>query len=126
MANHYRLSGHGIELEYRIGAGPSVPALSLTDNGVTRAYLAAEITTDQTDLGTLVSVPLAGSPDTGGSRFGFFLPAVNVAVGQRTAVTTSGVIQTYAGPNQDRPSIWSCVHLHGIASGVVTRLHVAA
>jgi hypothetical protein len=120
MANYYKLSGHGIALEYTIAGDSSLPALTLTDNGVTRTYTAAEITTDQTDLGTMVSIPLMGSTDHGGARFGFFLPSVKVSAGQRVAVTTSGVIQTYSGPNSvpHRPSTWSCVHLHGTASQI--------
>ena len=116
MANHYRLSGHGIELDYVIGGNPALPALCLTDGGVTRNYLASEITIDMTDLGTIVSVPLNGPATGAGARFGFFLPPVRVPAGQRVAVTTSGVIQTCGGTAGDRPSSWNCVHLHGSAS----------
>ncbi len=121
MANHYKLSGHGIELSYTLGGNPAVPALTITDNGMTRNYRPEEITIDMTDLGTMVSVPLTAATDGGGVRFGFFLPAVAVAPGQRAAVTTSGIIQTYSGPDSQphRPSTWSCVHLHGIASQLV-------
>ncbi len=120
MANHYKLSGHGIEVDYTIGGNPSVPALKLTDNGVTRSYMPSEVTIDMTDLGTIVSVPLLDSTDAGGARFGFFMPAVTVPAGQRIVVTTSGVIQTYGSPCSvpQRPSTWSCVHLHGTASQI--------
>ncbi|MFO1029027.1 MAG: hypothetical protein U1E70_27960, partial [Acetobacteraceae bacterium] len=109
MANHYKLSGHGIELEYTTGGRAGVPALTLKDNGVVRSYLPSEVTTDQTDLGTMVSVPLTTSADKGGARFGFFLPTVGAASGRRTPVTTSGVIQTYSGPGSvpHWPSTWS-------------------
>ncbi len=118
MANHYKLSGHGIELTYTIGGNPALPALTVTDNGLTQHYRPEEITVDLTDLGTMVSVPLTASTGGGGVRFGFFLPAVTVEPGQRAAVTTSGIIQIYSGPDSvpHRPSTWSCVHLHGIAS----------
>ena len=121
MANHYTLSGHGIELDYTIGGSPGLPALTLKDNGTVRSYRPAEITTDQTDLGTMVSVPLAESADTGGARFGFFLPGVTLLPGRRMAVTTSGIIQTYSGPNSvpHRPAAWSCIHLHGTAAQIV-------
>jgi hypothetical protein len=118
MANHYKLSGHGIELSYTIGGNPSLPALTVTDNGLTQSYRPDEITVDMTDLGAMVSVPLTASVDGGGVRFGFFLPVIDVEPGQRAAVTTSGIIQIYSGPDKGphRPSTWSCVHLHGIAS----------
>jgi len=117
MANHYRLSGHGIELTYTIGANPALPALTITDNGITQTFRPEAITVDLTDLGAMVSVPLSSAGDGGGVRFGFFLPAVRISPGQRVAVTTSGIIQTHCGPNSapQRPSTWSCVHLHGVA-----------
>jgi hypothetical protein len=128
MANQFKLSGHGIALAYTVGGGPSLPALTLTDNGVTRSYTPSEITTDQTDLGMMVSVPLIEATDRGGARFGFFLPAVRVLPGQRVAVTTSGVIQTYSGSKNaaHSPSTWSCVHLHGTASQSIAPLVAAA
>ena len=56
------------------------------------------------------------------------LPAVRVLPGQRVAVTTSGVIQTYSGPKSaaHSPSTWSCVHLHGTASQSIAPLVAAA
>ena len=126
MANHYRLSGHGIEVDYVIGGNPVLPALRLTDGGVTRTYLPSEITIDMTDLGTIVSVPLNGTASGNGARFGFFLPGVRVQPGQRVAVTTSGVIQTCGGTPTDRPTSWSCVHLHGSASLIDGSVQVAS
>lgn len=125
MANHYKLSGHGIELEYTVDGRAGIPALTLKDNGVVRSYRPSEVTTDQTDLGTMVSVPLAILADKGGARFGFFLPTVRLAPGKRAPVTTSGVIQTYSGPGSvpHWPSTWSCVHLHGIASEMAPHSH---
>jgi hypothetical protein len=128
MANKYVLSGNGIEVDYTIGANPAFPALTFKEGSTTKTFTPAEITTDQTGLGTLVSVALVQTIDTGGSRFGFFLPAVQVALGHHVAVTTIGAIETFSGPNSipHRPTTWQCVHLHGKAEEVIVPLEQAA
>lgn len=128
MANKYVLTGNGIEVDYTIGANPSFPALTFKEGSTTKTFTPAQITTDQTGLGTMVSVALVQSIDIGGSRFGFFLPAVQVALGHSVAVTTIGVIETFSGPDSVpfRPTTWQCVHLHGKAEEVVVPLVQAA
>ncbi len=127
MANRYVLTGNGIQVDYTIGAKPAFPALILTEGASTKTFTPAQITTDQTGLGTLVSVPLVISIDTGGSRFGFFLPPAQLALGQSVPVTTIGVIETFSGPDSfpHRPTTWQCVHLHGLAEEVEVPLEPA-
>lgn len=124
MANKYLLSGNGIDVDYTIGANPSFFALTFTEGATTKSFKPAEITTDQTGLGTLVSVALRTSIDTGGSRFGFFLPFVQLNLGQTAPVTTIGAIETFSGPDSipHRPTTWQCVHLHGTAEEVIVPL----
>src|ERR1700709_734248 len=124
MANKYVLTGNGIEVDYTIGGNPSFTALTFKEGSVTKTFTPAQITTDQTGLGTIVSVPLVQTIDAGGSRFGFFLPSVQVALGHPVAVTTIGVIETFSGPNSvpHRPTHWQCVHLHGKAEEVLVPL----
>jgi Domain of unknown function (DUF1843) len=81
----------------------------------TRTFTAAQITTNQTGLGTLVEVPLKTTIDTGGIHFGFFLPAAPVTPGGSVSVTTIGVTETFSGPDSvpHRPTTWQCVALQG-------------
>jgi hypothetical protein len=124
MANKFTLKGHGIEVDYTIGANPSFPALTFKEGATTKSYKPNDITTDQTGLGQMVSVALVQSIDAGGTRFGFFLPAVQVASGQQAPVTTIGVMETFSGPDSvpHRPTTWQCVHLHGTAEQVIVPL----
>jgi hypothetical protein len=120
MADKYVLSGNGIEITYTIGGNPSFPALTFKQGTVTKTFTPAQITTDNTFLGTLVSVPVVRTTDMGGSNFGFFLPQVNVAQGHSVPVTTIGAIETYSGPViPHRPTTWQCVPLHGLAEQVI-------
>lgn len=124
MANKYVLAGNGVEVEYTIGANPSFTALVFKEGATHKSFTPAQIKTDDTGLGTLVSVPLIQTIDTGGSRFGFFLPAVQVALGHSVPVTTIGAIETFSGPDSipHRPTVWHCVHLHGTAEEVLVPL----
>jgi hypothetical protein len=124
MANKYVLSGSGIQVEYTIGGNPSFTALTFTEGGTTKKFTPAQITTDQTGLGTLVSVALVLTVDTGGTRFGFFLPEVQLTLGQSAPVTTIGVFEKFTGPDSvpHRPATWRCVCLEGTAAEVIVPL----
>ena len=124
MANKYVLMGQGIEIDYTIGANPSFPALTFKEGALVKSFKPAEIQTDQSGLGTLVSVAIRTSIDAGGTRFGFFLPAVGVTLGQTVSITTIGLFETFSGPDSipHRPTTWQCVHLHGSAEEVIVPL----
>ena len=119
MAIIYTLSGGGIQVDYTVGT-----SFVFKQGGTTKTFTGAEIITDQTGLGTLVSVSIVQSIDTGGTRFGFFLPAVQLTLGHSTPVTTIGVFETFSGPDSipHRPTTWQCVHLHGTAEEVIVPL----
>lgn len=124
MANRYILQGNGIQIEYTIGGNPGFTALTFTEGGTTKNFTPAQITTDHTGLGTMVSVALVKTIDAGGTRFGFFLPEVQVALGHTVPVTTIGVLEMFSGPDSipHRPTTWQCVHLHGTAEEVIVPL----
>ena len=81
-ANKFVLKGSSVVVEYTIGANPSFPALTYTSGAFTKSFKPDAIKTDDTGLGELVSVALLLSIDTGGERFGFFLPFIDVPSGQ--------------------------------------------
>lgn len=122
-ANKFVLKHHEIEVEYTIGLTPGVPAL-IYSNGTTKKFTSAEVTTDETALGSLVSVSLLRSVDTGGERFGFFLPQLNVPSGESEEFTTVGVYERFGGPDSvpQRQSSWRCIELHGTAQNVIVEL----
>jgi len=128
-ANYFVLKHHHVEVQYTIGATPEIPALVYQDgSSAPKSFTASEITTDQTGLGTLVSVALVLSVDTGGERFGFFLPELDVPSGQTEGFTTVGVYEWFGGPDSipRRPPSWSCVELHGTAQTEIVPLVEAA
>jgi hypothetical protein len=127
-ANKFVLKGLGVEVDYTIGANPAFPALAYKDGAFQKSFKPNEILSDDTGLGEMVSVPLILSIDTGGERFGFFLPFINVAHGQTARFHTVGVYETFSGPNSipHRPSTWRCIEMTGTAQSVIVPLEEPA
>jgi hypothetical protein len=133
-ANKFVLKHHQVEVDYTpadpvAGATSGLPALVYRDgSSTTRSFTAAEITTDQTGLGTLISVSLETSIDTGGERFGFFLPQLNVPAGECEEFRTAGVYERHSGPDSILPESvpaepsWRCVEFRGTAQTLIEQL----
>jgi hypothetical protein len=119
--NRFVLKGAGVEVNYTIGLTPGIPALEYRDGAFERVFASTQIESNDTGLGELVSVPLVVSVDTGGQRFGFFLPLVDVARDQIIQFRTVGIYETFSGPDSfpHRPSTWRCIEMTGTAENVI-------
>jgi hypothetical protein len=123
-ANKFVLKGSGIEVDYTIGATPSLPALIYKAGAFHKSFTPAEIMSEDTGLGKLISVSLIRSIDVGGERFGFFLPFIDVDRGHTAHFHTIGIFEMYSGPDSipHRPSTWRCIELSGTAQSVIVPL----
>ena len=101
-ANKFVLKGSSVVVEYTVGGNPSFPALTYTSGAFFKNFKPDAIKTDDTGLGELVSVALMTSIDTGGERFGFFLPYIDVPSGQTAHFHTVGIYETFSGPDLSR------------------------
>ena len=120
-ANQFALKHHEVEIEYNVGITPGLPVLTYKDASGQRSFTATQVRTEQTALGSLVSVPLRTSVDTGGERFGFYLPQIDVARGDAAHFRTAGVYEDFSGPDSvpPRPASWRSIELHGTAHDVI-------
>ncbi len=111
------LKGAGIEVDYTVGASESFVALIYRAGAFVRSFTPLEIQTDATGLGQMVSVSLLQSPDSGGERFGFFLPFINMTGRHSANFGTVGIYETFSGPDSlpTRPSAWRMIDLAGTA-----------
>jgi hypothetical protein len=127
MANKFTLKGDQVEIDYTIGANPSFPALTYKDGATTKSFKPNEITTQSTALGSLVSIPLVRTVDTGGANFAFFLPDIDVPSGQTATFTTAAVGDQFSGPNSipRRPTTWRACVMQGTAQTVIVPLDQA-
>jgi hypothetical protein len=109
----------GIQIEYTEGG-----SFVYREGTLNKTFTAAEVTTNSTGLGTLVSVPLLLTIDTGGRRFGVFLPGTDLSPGQSASVSTVGVTESFSGPDSfpRRLTTWSCVSLQGTV--IDTKPHI--
>ena len=122
QANQFTLKGHHIEVEYTIGATPGIPVLHYKDASVSLNFTQADIRTDQTALGSLVSIRLKSFIDTGGTIFAFFPPNIDVPNGQTADFTTVAIREEFSGPNSvpHRLTTWQSFVTHGTAkSGII-------
>jgi hypothetical protein len=126
-ANKFVLKHHQVEVDYTpvdptLGATSGLTVLVYRNgSSAPQSFTASEITTNQTGLGTLLSVALATSVDTGGERFGFFLPQPDIPVGQSEEFRTLGVYERVSGPDSmpHRDPSWRSIELHGTAQTVI-------
>jgi hypothetical protein len=127
-ANKFVLKGSGVDVDYTIGASSAIPALVYTAGAFQKKFKPNEILSEDSGLGEMVSVALILSVDTGGERFGFFLPLINVERGQTAHFCTVGVYETFSGPNSvpHRPSTWRCIEMAGTAQSVIVPLEEVA
>lgn len=123
-ANKFVLKHRQVEVHYTVGVTPGLPALVYSDgSSAPKSFTADEITTDQTALGALVSVALLRSIDTGGERFGFFLPQLDVPEGQFEEFETVGIYDRFSGPDSfpQRPPSWRSIELRGTAQAAIVQ-----
>jgi hypothetical protein len=123
-ANKFILKHKQIEVDYTIGLTPGLVALTYKDGPDVKTFKTSEITTDQTAAGSLISVLLVRTIDTGGERFGFFLPQLDVPKGQTEKFATAGVYEKFGGPDSfpHLPPSWCCIDMQGTAQTVIVPL----
>jgi hypothetical protein len=125
-ANHFVLRHHHhIEVDYTVGITPGLTALTYRDGSSPEvSFTTEEIVTDETALGTLVSVALQRTIDVGGERFGFFLPQLDVPDGGDAGFETVGIYERFSGPDSIPllPPSWRGIELHGSAQNVIVPL----
>jgi hypothetical protein len=124
MPNKYTLRGHHIEVDYTIGANPAFPALIYKQGSFSKSFRPDEIHTDPTTLGSLVSVPLVRSIDTGGTIFAFLLPEIEAPGEQTVGFTTVAMREEFSGPDSlpHRPTTWQTFVIEGTAQNAIVPL----
>jgi hypothetical protein len=120
-ANQFALKHREVEVTYNIGVTPGLPVLTNKDASGQRSFTAAEVQTDQTALGSLVSVVLrTGGIGAEGERFGFYLPQIDITRGEAARFRTAGEYEDLSGVGTvpPQPPSWHSIELHGTAHDV--------
>jgi hypothetical protein len=122
MANKFTLKGHGVEVEYRIGITPGIPAFIYKDETISKDFPSTAVQTDQTDLGSLVTVPLEVTVDAGGTTFSVFLPTFDVPKDKTVEFKTIGIYREVRGPvilPAQQTVTWRTIQMLGTAETVI-------
>jgi hypothetical protein len=125
LANKFLLKHDELEVEYTTGLNPGLPAVIYRDgSSPALSFTSAEITTDATALGSLISLPLQKAVDTGGARFAFFLPQVDVSAEDSAQFITVGLYETFGGPDSvpHLPASWQAIELQSTAQSAIVPL----
>lgn len=120
-ANTYTMKHREVEIRYEVDITPGLVALTYTDASGEWSFRDGQIRTDDTGLGTLVSVAIAESIDAGGERFGFYQPDVDVPNNGSAEFRTAGVYETFSGPDSvpHRPASYRSIELRGTAQNMI-------
>jgi hypothetical protein len=123
--NHYELSGDGISVIYSTTSFGGRPMLSYHDKSQSRSFVGDQIRTVDTEIGTLVTVTLFLTPDSGSTTFTLLIPEVNLRASDSAPISTYGITTlhrlTLIGPPlQGQTELYTMDALQGTASFVLT------
>jgi len=126
----YELHGGGISVTYHPVFVGGVPALTYQDAHRTLHFRGNDIRkVEVPDLGTVVSVTLVMTVDTGSTTFSVLLPKVNLPghTGASTHISTEGITTVHRlspvpAANLGQREVYTFTPMHGTASLVIIPL----
>ena len=90
--NVYHLHGHGLSVGYSTGEGGSMHSFEYQDAHQYQVFRDDQIDTTQSPIGTLVTVTLRLTVDSGSTSFTLLVPNVNLSgPGVPVQITTEGI-----------------------------------
>ncbi|HWH12944.1 MAG TPA: hypothetical protein VG165_17620 [Solirubrobacteraceae bacterium] len=94
--NRYELTGGGLTVTYTTTGIDGQPHLQYHHGAVSKAFVGSDqIQAVETDLGTVVSVPIFVTIDSGSTSFSLLIPRVNMSPGEHIAISTDGITATH-------------------------------
>jgi len=121
--NHYALTGHGpLQVVYASTGLAGQPQLTYQDPQLSLQFSGGDIRRVESDVGTLVSVTIIKTVDTGSTSFSVLIPRVTLQNGQPAHIRTAGVTTlhrlTVDTPAHGQLDTYQLHHLSGTASVV--------
>jgi hypothetical protein len=122
--NLYRLHGHNLQVTYSSSGFDGKPHLQFHDAFQTLHFSGDEIRTLPTEIGTLVTVTIRMTVDTGSTAFTMLVPHVNLEEMNSVDITTYGIttIRRFSIVpefNQGQLDSYAITELRGTAAHVV-------
>lgn len=122
--NLYRLHGHNLQVTYSTSGFDGKPHLQYHDAFQTLHFSGDQIRTLSTEIGTLVTVTIRMTVDTGSTVFSMLIPPVNLEELNTVDITTYGIttIRRFSVVpefNQGQLDSYAVTELVGTAAHVV-------
>ena len=89
--NYYQVSGGGLQITYITQAGDGKPLFSYKDPSRTLEFSGDQIRTIGTEDGTLVTVTIIPTVDSGTTTFSLLVPVVNLDETLEAPISTEGI-----------------------------------
>jgi hypothetical protein len=89
--NFYQAQGHGIQVTYSTSGIDGKPHLSYQDATLTLAFSGEQIRSQDTEDGTLVTVTIRPTVDSGNTTFTLVVPTVNLDMNVSAPISTIGI-----------------------------------
>ncbi len=119
--NLYQLSGKHLDITYSTSGIDGKPHFSYQDLQQTLSFSGDQIRSVETEIGTLVSVTIRLTVDTGGTSFSLVLPHVSIPGEQSVPIQTFGITTLHRFsilPITGQRDFYTVTRLHGSAARV--------
>jgi hypothetical protein len=120
----YMLHGHGLQVTYSTTSINGTPRFDYHDSHGTHAFVGDEqIRTQPTEIGTLVSVTIQLTVDSGSTSFTLLVPTVNLGKATSAPISTIGITTRHRfsinqSLNLGQTELYTVTHLTGTAEDV--------
>lgn len=130
LPNKYTLKGGHITFVFFPAIIDGRPAVTYTDPKGTKNFFGAGVRVEKVGIGTLVTVTLEMTIDTGGTDFSVLIPNIELADAKsKQAFSTDGVTTVFKGPDSFPRTVletYEFVHMAGTAESVLIPQTAAA
>jgi hypothetical protein len=122
--NLYELSGEGIHVTYSTTSFGGQPLLTYQDASQSKHFMGEQIRTVETEIGTLVTVTIFLTVDSGSTTFTVLIPKVNLRSSDSVSISTEGITTVHrflviGPPLQGQTELYTVYPLEGTASFVL-------
>jgi hypothetical protein len=119
----YNFKGEKVSINYSTSSITGKPLFSYQEQKQTLNIQGDEIRTVETEIGTLVSVTLTKTVDTGSTTFSLLIPHINLGYGNEVKIVTDGIttlnrFSPILQFNQGQKQFYTIIHLKGTAQAV--------
>jgi hypothetical protein len=124
VPNRYELTGGKLHITYSTSSIIGKPTFSYMDGSQTLSFSGSQIRQTKTEIGTLVTVTIRMTVDSGSTTFTLLVPNVNLPSPSSPAVHTVGITTVHKfsvvpAANRGQTEIYTTTELSGTAGSVV-------